>query len=148
MRANVPATILLLSMTLPLAADPVSQTFPPGDYDVIIETVMPHLEENLRESVKRERWCAGGKPLAEAFPVLAHETLRGCRLVDPQPVGDATRYRLACPTGGTTGSARWSVTPGGVYGALSVKLGGKNMTFEQRVTARRLGDCDARNGAG
>ena len=30
---------------------------------------------------------------------------------------------------------------GPVTGMLTVKLGGKNMTFSQRVTARRLGGC-------
>jgi len=49
---------------------------------------------------------------------------------------------LVCEGGhGTTGRAIWQLGRTHSVGTLSVKLGGKNMTFSQRVTARALGAC-------
>ena len=47
-----------------------SETMPAGLYEVITETGMPHLEENLRYAVTRENRCLTGEDLASAFPIL------------------------------------------------------------------------------
>ncbi|MDH3282577.1 MAG: DUF3617 family protein [Gammaproteobacteria bacterium] len=123
----------------PAAADAV----PPRLYEVTAETIMPHLEESLRHAVTREQRCLHAHDLADAFPILSHESLKGCRLSDAIHRGHAVDYRLVCTGGnGTTGVARWQLDTDQWRGMLEVKLGGKNMTFYQRVTARPLGACE------
>jgi hypothetical protein len=97
---------------------------------------MPHLEENLRYSVTHERRCLARQDLATAFPILEHASLKGCRLDHETPGQDSVSYLLVCDGGhGTTGDAIWQLTESRLRGTLHVKLGGKNMTFYQRLTA-------------
>lgn len=117
-------------------------TMPAGLYEVITETAMPHLEENLRYATTRENRCLTGEDLASAFPILKSASLADCKLGQESRQGDAVSYVLVCDGGhGTTGSASWRVGERLIVGTLSVKLGGKNMTFFQRVTAKPLGQC-------
>lgn len=113
-------------------------------YEVITETSMPHLEENLRYAVTRQKRCLTGADLATAFPVLESASLADCKLQHAGRNGDDVSYLLVCTGGhGTTGSASWHGAEQLRVGTLSVKLGGKNMTFSQRVTAKLLGECPA-----
>lgn len=114
----------------------------PRLYLVTVETVMPHLEENLRYSTERSRQCLAREDLDSAFPVLHHPSLAGCGLQEQRSDGDLLYYVLVCEnSSGTTGSATWRLGENGFHGTLHVKLGGKNMTFSQRATATLLGDC-------
>lgn len=114
----------------------------PGLYEVTTETLMPHLEEALRYATTRETRCLTHQDLASAFPVLRHDSLKGCRL-DPETADKASvSYFLICgSTSGTTGAARWQRDGDRLRGTLDVRLGGKNMTFSQRVTATTVGPC-------
>jgi hypothetical protein len=121
-----------------------SETMPARLYEVITETGMPHLEENLRYAVTRENRCLAGEDLASAFPILRSASLADCKLRHESRHGDAVSYLLVCDGGhGTTGSASWRVGERLMVGTLNVKLGGKNMTFFQRVTAKALGPCSS-----
>jgi hypothetical protein len=111
-------------------------------YEITAETGMPHLEENLRYAVTREERCLTESELFSSFPVLSHPSLAGCRLGDEQRETDVVTLNLSCGNG-TSGTARWRLGSSVLQGTLSVKLGGKNMTFFQRLTARRLGQCRA-----
>ena len=123
---------------------PASETTPARLYEVITETGMPHLEENLRYAVTRENRCLTGEDLVSAFPVLKSASLADCRLRHESRHGDSVSYLLVCDGGhGTTGSASWRVGERLMVGTLNVKLGGKNMTFFQRLTAKPLGRCPA-----
>jgi hypothetical protein len=122
----------------------VSQTLPPHFYEVTTETGMPHLEENLRYATTREKVCLTHQSLTAAFPILAHPALRGCSLRDASRQADTLSYNLVCAGGhGTTGQAVWHMEAARITGTLNIKLGGKNMTFYQRVTAVPLGECPA-----
>jgi hypothetical protein len=124
---------------------PASETMPARLYEVVTETGMPHLEENLRYAVTRENRCFAGDDLASAFPILKSASLADCKLRHESRHAGAVSYLLICDGGhGTTGSASWRVGEQLIVGTLSVKLGGKNMTFFQRVTAKPLGDCPSR----
>jgi hypothetical protein len=121
-----------------------SETKPAGLYEVITETGMPHLEENLRYATTRENRCLTGEDLASAFPILGSASLADCTLRQDGRHGDEVSYLLVCAGGrGTTGNARWRVGEHVMVGTLSVKLGGKNMTFFQRMTLKPLGRCPA-----
>jgi hypothetical protein len=115
------------------------EPLPPRLYDVTIETSLPHLEENLRYSITHEKRCLAEKDFSTAFPVLAHPALASCRLdLDGRTSGHIS-YILSCAGGhGTTGHAEWDLGKHQITGTLYVKLGGKNMTFQQRLTAEAV----------
>jgi hypothetical protein len=114
----------------------------PRLYDLTAETSMPHLEENLRYTIERSQRCLGRDDLASAFPILHHPSLAGCKLREQRHGENTLSYQLVCDrAAGTTGQATWHVEEHIIRGTLAVKLGGKNMTFSQRITGRALGPC-------
>jgi hypothetical protein len=119
-----------------------AEPMPPQLYEVVTETAMPHLEENLRYATTREQRCLEENELWTAFPILQYTALRDCRLEPESRQQDAVSYALVCEGGhGASGRATWELGRTHSTGTLNVKLGGKNMTFSQRVTARALGAC-------
>ena len=143
---SVPARLVLRTLILVSAfaavSIPASETTPARLYEVITETGMPHLEENLRYATTRENRCLTQEQLAAAFPILKSASLADCKLRHQSRHSDAVSYLLVCDGGhGTTGHASWRVGEQLMVGQLDVKLGGKNMTFFQRVTAKPLGQC-------
>jgi hypothetical protein len=111
-------------------------------YDVTTETGMPHLDEALRYATTRGRRCMDTQDLSRAFPILQDVSLQDCRLALRSQRADSATYALQCSNGhGTSGEARWRFDDVRIAGTLDVKLGGKNMTFHQRVTGRVIGTC-------
>jgi hypothetical protein len=111
-------------------------------YELTTETGMPHLEENLRYTITRQVRCLSYPQLFSAFPILGQESLKGCKLGDESRHDDVISYVLICDgRHGTTGTAQWRLGADLVRGTLDVKLGGKNMTFYQRIAAKPLGEC-------
>jgi len=134
---------LLLSAAHMHSLAQASDVLAPRLYEVVTETGMPHLEENLRYTITREERCLSQADLASAFPVLSHAALKGCTLGDETRQDDTVSYALACEGGhGTTGHATWRVGEHQISGLLSVRLGGKNLTFYQRITGKPLAACD------
>jgi hypothetical protein len=139
-----------MSLYIPLACAVVMSVVLSADassgklYEVTTETGMPHLEENLRYATTRERRCLSLQDLPRAFPVLGHPALVGCRLEERNRDHGIVSYALACEGGTqTTGEATWQIQEHQLRGSIYVKLGGKNMTFFQRMTARSLGACSS-----
>lgn len=111
-------------------------------YEMTTETGMPHLEENLRYAVVRERRCLDRRNLSSAFWMLKDVSLQDCRLEKAAEQHDSASYVLHCDGGhGTLGAAEWQLGPERIRGTLDVKLGGKNMTFFQRIVAVPVGEC-------
>lgn len=116
----------------------------PRLYALITETGMPHLEANLRYAVVREQRCLSRDDLSQAFWMLGEVSLQDCRLVKAMEDADGAAYRLHCDGGhGTSGDARWTFEAEAITGTLRVRLGGKNMTFYQRITGKPVGACPA-----
>ena len=139
-----PRVVLLAALSFVVlefapAAERISQL-----YEVTTETGMPHLEENLRYATRIERKCMSPQELTKAFWMLRDVSLQDCELAEPYEEGeDIALYPLKCSGGhGTTGSARWDFGSSTITGTLSVRLGGKNMTFHQRIIAKPLGKCE------
>jgi hypothetical protein len=133
--------LILVGAVAPVST-PASETNAARLYEVVTETSMPHLDENLRYAVTRENRCLTAEELVSAFPILKSASLADCKLRRDGPQSDDVSYLLVCDGGhGTTGSASWRVAERSIVGTLNVKLGGKNMTFFQRVTAKPLGQC-------
>jgi hypothetical protein len=121
---------------------PAAETPPARLYEVSTETGMPHLEENLRYATTRENRCLTDEELASAFPILKSASLADCKLRHERRDANIDSYLLVCEGGhGTTGHASWRIAEQLMVGQLDVKLGGKNMTFFRRVTAKPLGQC-------
>jgi hypothetical protein len=120
-----------------------SDLFEPRLYDLVVTTQMPHLDENLRYTKTRERRCLSGEDFTTAFPVLRHPALKGCTLRNERRDDDDNLvYELACEgKQATTGIAAWHVSSSGIVGVLSVKMGGKNLTFGQRIDGTPVGAC-------
>jgi hypothetical protein len=120
------------------AAEPAN----PLLYEMTTETLMPHLEENLRYAVRKEQRCINRNDLSKVFWMLNEVSLLDCTLVKSADQADSALYLLKCNGGhGTSGDARWKLEPGAITGTLKVRLGGKNMTFYQRITAKPVGAC-------
>src|ERR1700726_272927 len=69
---------VLTSWALTCSQARASESMPPRLYEVITETMMPHLEENLRYATTRQNRCLGRQELSSAFPILSHTSLKGC----------------------------------------------------------------------
>ena len=125
------------------AAWALDEAVQPGTYEITVQIVMPHLEENLRYATTRERRCLRSYELPPVFPVLDHPSLHGCKLGDERRSGDTIRYLLGCESPQVaTGSARVDLAAGRIAGVLEITMGGKNMTFSQRIEAARQGECE------
>ena len=133
---------VLIAIVLIVSSAGAAETPPPQFYEIVTETAMPHLEENLRYATTREQRCLDENELWTSFPILQYAALKDCRLEQERRQGDAVSYALVCEGGhGTTGRATWQLRRAHSIGTLNVKLGGKNMTFYQRVTATALRAC-------
>lgn len=132
---------LLCAMALPgTNAAPVA--LPTGEYDITLQTVLPHLEEALRYATTHARLCLVAPDATGIFPLLRHQASTGCSLVPSAEGSDGLRFDLQCANReAATGSAVFAVDAGQVSGVLEVKMGGKNMTLSQRFQGRRTGPC-------
>lgn len=115
-------------------------------YTITTEIGMPNLEENLRYTAQQEQACLSQDALYHRFPILSHPALAGCRLGEHSENSFGTRFPLVCDNNhGTTGSVLWTTYGVRSTGTLSIRLGGKNMTLWQRVTATARGPCRSPN---
>lgn len=136
----------LLTAALASSNARASEAIPSRLYDITIETGMPHLEENLRYATTHEQRCLSHRELIFVFPALSHESLKGCTPGEERRQDNTSSWTLICKsehgaTGGTTGHALWFLDASRITGTLNIRLGGKNMTFYQRVTLSPLGEC-------
>lgn len=140
LRSSLCASLTLSVLICPHAR--AAEPMPPKVYEITTETGMPHLEDNLRYADTREKRCLRQQDLATAFPILKHHSLQGCKLDNETRVEDTLTYLLSCEAAhGKTGTAQWQLGADQIEGRLDIRMGGKNMTFYQRVTARPLGEC-------
>lgn len=137
---------ITLSLTISLLATAAwtpAIAAPSGLYEITTETLMPHLEHNLRYADTRERRCVRGNAPDVFFSILEHQSFNGCKLGDGNG-RDPIYYPLVCRSSqGPTGTAQLKVAAERVSGVLQIQMGGKNMTFSQRIEAKRQGDCDS-----
>jgi hypothetical protein len=113
----------------------------PNWFEITTETGMPNLENNLRYLTTHEKRCLTRAELHRFFPVLDHPALAGCHLGVAVLREVSVVYPLVCEAHQTTGQAIWETNLQQSVGTLNIKLGGKNMTFFQRITASDRGGC-------
>jgi hypothetical protein len=132
-------SIFFLSSPAAVAGEALQVTA--GEYAIESNMTMPHLEE-MRRIVARETRCVGAQDVRALFPVMRQPALNGCRFDFPEQAADAVQYVLACESARVaTGTLALQARPPKLIGHLEVKMGGKNMTFSQRVVATRQGPC-------
>lgn len=140
MLARLLATLLAAMSVSANTAAIVALT--PGEYDLTIQTVLPHLEEPLRYATIRARQCLREPDATSIFPLLGHKAFAGCRLVPDADAGDDVRFTLVCKNSeAATGSAAFEVGATYLSAVLEIKMGGKNMTLSQRLYGPRVGPC-------
>jgi len=134
--------LLVLPGTVAAQPPPLPLILPAGAYTLAAQTMMPHLDE-MRLLVRHEERCFDGSDaLPSLFPVMRQPALTGCSLGLGTQDGERLRYVLVCASPRVaTGSAEILPTTKGAIGKLDVRMGGKNMTFAQRVEMIRHGDC-------
>ena len=111
-------------------------------YTITTETGMPYLEENLRYATTHETACLNLNELYQRFPILKSPALADCRLGQPTEGTSGMSLPLVCANNhGTNGGVLWTTYGDRSTGTLSIRLGGKNMTLYQRVTAISHGPC-------
>lgn len=115
----------------------------PGDYKITVETIMPNLEENLRYATVHDQKCLNTQDVTTLFPILQHKSFKDCVLVDDKTAAEQGEFfLLTCQnTNSASGTARLFVNPERIYAILKIKMGGKNMTFSQRIRGFRIGEC-------
>ena len=117
----------------------------PGLYELTSQTVMPHLEEALRYATTTSRQCLGTQEASALFPLLSHQAFAGCALVREAASDSEAHFSLRCDNPqAATGAAHFELQSSGFQAVLYVKMGGKNMTLSQRLSAPRLGACAGR----
>jgi hypothetical protein len=115
----------------------------PGVYHVTVETILPHLEENLRYATTRRNECLDALDATTLFPLLRHQAFTGCTLTGGHMLAGQVHYELICRNPqAATGGARITVEGDAMRAVLEVKMGGKNMTLSQRVEGHRVGACE------
>ena len=137
-RRLLPGLLAAMSLSANAAAVPLTA----GEYDLTIETVLPHLEEALRYATIRTQQCLRQPDATTMFPLLRHQAFTDCRLVPDANARDGVRFILQCKNPqAATGSAAFEVDASHVSALLEVKMGGKNMTLSQRLHGPRVGSC-------
>lgn len=116
----------------------------PGVYEITTETLLPHLEENLRYATTRQKQCLGTQGASNLFPILRQKAFADCDLIGGQTVNERSNYTLVCRNPeAATGYAQFAISPFRISGVLDLKMGGKNMTLSQIISGPRLGACES-----
>jgi len=108
---------------------------------VASQIILPHLDA-MRREVETSQRCVTGPTPRELFSVFDQPALRGCDFAFPRATTQAVEYVLRCQSARVaTGTLTLQRAGEDTVGVAAIKMGGKNMTFTQRVVARRVGAC-------
>ena len=136
------ALAALVATLQPAAGEQADIVLAVGQYEVVAQTILPNLEENLRYAATRSQRCLGHESATALFPILLHPAFVGCRLVRQDGKRDEASFTLQCTNPeAASGSALVIVDSHRFDGTLDLKMGGKNMTLSQRISGTRKADC-------
>ena len=115
---------------------------PPGLYEIIVTQELPNVAK-AGEPVKLQA-CLTNELIGsgDAFHVRSDNPLRECPISGLRWNDDELIYRVACPQPNTpSAKAKFIHTKTGYDGAITIDMGGKNMTLTERHQAKRIGEC-------
>jgi hypothetical protein len=138
-RARIAVAAVLTAFS---ANVPARGLVPNGLYEITVTQELPNVAK-AGEPVKAQA-CLTKKIIAsgEAFHVRSENPLRECPLSDLRLNDDELLFRVICPQpNAPRAKAKFVNTKTGYDGAISIDMGGKNMTMTERHHAKRIGDC-------
>ena len=116
-------------------------SIPTGQYEVVTKTLLPHLEENLRNTITKEKHCLNQVEVNALFPILNHPSFYQCSLLSL--LNSETAYDLRCEnSSAATGQAELLIETKRFSANLKIKMGAKNMTMTQTIDATKVNDCE------
>lgn len=115
---------------------------PPGLYEITVTQELPNVAK-AGEPVKLQA-CLTNQLIGSgaAFHVRTDNPLRQCPISDLRVNDDELFFRVNCPQpNAPKAKAKFINTKTGYDGAISIDMGGKNMTVTERHRAQRIGEC-------
>jgi len=134
------STVLVVLALSPLQVVADQARLEPGEYEIQMRLELPHLED--MGAAKTTAVCLTAEPPYGLVVLSDNNPLARCPISNVRRTGDALTFDIICE-GGNQGVASAIFTLGGnrFTGAISMKMGGKNMTMTERQTGRRIGAC-------
>jgi hypothetical protein len=115
---------------------------PAGRYEIVVTQELPNVAK-AGEPVKLQA-CLTKKAIESgaAFHVRSENPLRECPISGVRVNDDELIYRIICPQPNSpSAKAKFVNTKTGYEGAITINMGGKNMTLTERHRAQRIGEC-------
>ena len=114
----------------------------PGEYRVTIGLQLPHMEGVAGAEVHTICVRAGDTGTHGLVALSDHNPLRQCPASNVLQSRDGLRFDIVCPgSDAAVGTAQYTMQAHRFDGAITVKMGGKNMTMTERQSGRRVGYC-------
>ncbi len=136
--------LILASFALNCVHAETFVSIPQGEYELIAKTLLPHLQENLSNTITKEKRCLNQVEINTLFPILNHPSFYQCGLL-PHADNEIT-YDLRCEnSSAATGQAQLLIETKGFSAILKIKMGAKNMTMVQTVDASKIDNCELIN---
>lgn len=127
-------------MAFPAQADPLLRD---GSYEVTYRLEVPHVEQWATDSTARI--CVRNPMGSEgiALPVLSvNNPLSKCPANHIRQIGNVLSFNINCnEREGARAKALYKLKPDAFQGRIAMTMGGKNMTFVEVQTGRRVGSC-------
>jgi hypothetical protein len=115
-----------------------------GSYEVTYRLEVPHVEEWATDSTARI--CVRNPKNNEgiALPVLSvNNPLSKCPANSIHQIGDILSFNINChEREGARAKAVYKLKLNAFQGRIAMTMGGKNMTFVEVQSGRRVGSCD------
>jgi Protein of unknown function (DUF3617) len=113
-----------------------------GEYRVAVRIELPHLEHVAGAKVDTICVTAGDTGTHGLMALSDHNPLRQCPASNVLQSSDSLTFDIVCPgSDAAVGAARYTMQADSFDGAITVKMGGKNMTMIERQSGRRVGNC-------
>ena len=140
MLANFKISLIAVSLVINWVHADTYISVPKAQYEIIAKTLLPHLEENLRNTITKEKRCLDEIEINTLFPILMHPSFNQCGL--STLINADNIYELGCENSdAASGRAILEIENDRFSANLKIKMGAKNMTMTQTVIATKVNDC-------
>jgi hypothetical protein len=142
-KATIALAIAAVSVAGALAAPDDATPLQPGEYQVAVRLELPHIKETSSATAMASICVKAGEAGTRGLAALDDRNpLRNCPASNVRQDGETLSFDIVCPGGdAAVGSARYTMRAEQFDGAITVKMGGKNMTMIERQSGRRMGRC-------
>jgi hypothetical protein len=115
-----------------------------GAYEVTYRLEVPHVEQWAIDNTVRICVRRSGDQRGMALPVLSvNNPLSKCPASNIRQMGENLTYDIRCAGhDGAKAKAIYKLKPAGFQGRIAMVMGGKNMTFVEVQSGRRIGSCE------